>query len=1157
VSEPDNAVDFFVSHADADTPWAEWIAAELESDGYRVIVQAWDFRPGENSLARLDESLASCQHAVCVLSPTYVDTEVAARTAALRQGLDGKERALIPVRVADCPVPASLKSIIAIDLFGVEDKTEARRLLLAGVADHADRLPRHGYPGTPAARVRFPGVPQEVWELRGRRPDQFFTGRDDELVALHRALRADRPTAAIQVITGLGGIGKSRLAVEYAYRYSAAYDLVWLIRAEDPATLHSDYAELAQALGLPSDKDDQAVASLRQELRRRQNWLLVFDNAEEPDDIYRLLPDRHPGHVLITTRRQEWPHAETRRLGVLPVPSAVEYLQRRGKVADAAIAAELADALGRLPLMLAQAGSVIADGMPASDYLGLLREQAPELFAEGRTGDGHVTIASTWRVSLERLADRSPSAVALFQFASFLNADAIPLARLHASTGMPAELADALTSPFQLTKATRALSEYSLAETGDGLLSVHRMVQAVTRAELGEDEPFWCKVALTTTSAAFPLDVDNPKAWDACEALLPHALTCAEHAIRLNADATATVELLNRTAEYLLARGRIDLADPVISQALGVVEALNHDDLVVLSCRNTYGKVLLARGDLPAARTAQEGVYKARTDILGPRDPGTLRAGRDLVEVLYRQGYLIDARRLQDGLVDAFTSVLGEDDLETITARAYQATLMREAGQYARARAIEEQVIAVRSRVLGPEHPHTLNARGNLAATLAELGQLASARTIYEQLAEDAGRVLGAEHPYTLYARGNLAATLRELGQPANARAIYEQLIEATTRLLGPEHPTTLNARGSLALTLRELGQLANARAIYEQLIEATTRLLGPENPTTLNVRGSLAATLAELGRLANARTLYEQLVVDCGRVLGPLHLGTLTARGSLAATQCELGQLANACASYERLVEDSSRALGPEHPTTLRSLGSLAGTLRELGQPDVARTTLEQLVEDYSRVLGPEHPATLTARNELATTLRELGQLDDARAGYEQLGEDCDRILGPRHPTTLRIKGNLATTLSELGQLDVARTIQEEAAAIAEQTLGDEHRYTLNIKANLAATMSDQGDKSEAGTLLAKCLAISRRVFGIEHNVTSSIAWQLAENCGPYEQNKRRIIIIQNLGWLVNRPSDQLTAEQKRIKNAIKTSRQGKLRRDRKRNRKPRRSHR
>jgi tetratricopeptide (TPR) repeat protein len=1004
-------MDFFVSHADADAQWAEWIAAELENAGYGVIVKAWDFRPGENALARLDEALTVCRHAVCVLSPAYADSEVAARTAALRQGLEGKERALIPVRVADCPPPPLMGSIIAIDLFEVDDEEEARRRLLAGVADRVDRLPRGGYPGARAARVRFPGVLQEVWELRGHRPDPYFTGRDDELVALHHALRSGSPTAAIQVITGLGGIGKSRLAVEYAYRYGAAYDLVWWIRAEDRATLRSDYVELAQALGLPSDQDDQAVASLRQELRRRRDWLLVFDNAEEPDELFRLLPDRHSGHVLITTQRREWPHAETRHLGVLSAPAAVGYLQRRGKVADEANAAELAVALGRLPLMLVQAASVIADGMPASDYLDLLREQSPELFAEGRTEDDHVTIDSTWRVSVERLADRSPTALALFRLASFLNADAIPLARLKAWPGMPAELADALASPFQLTKATRALSEYSLAEASDGLLSVHRMVQAVTRTELGGDEPRWSKIALTTISAAFPQDVRDPKTWETCEAVLAHALTCAEHAVRLNTSTTTAMELLNRAAVYLLARGRIDLAGSVVAQALTIAEPLNQDDLVFLSCRNTYGQVLLARGDLPAARLSQEEVYKARTEILGPEDPDTLRAGRDLVEVLYRQGHPIDASQLQDRLVEAFTSVLGADDLETITSHAYQATLLRDAGQFAQARAIEEQVVEARSRVLGPEHPNTLTAKGNLATTLRELGKLGDARAIEEQVVEARSRVLGPEHPNTLAAKANLAVTLSELGKLGDARAIEEQVIEARSRVLGPEHPNTLAAKANLAVTLRELGKLGDACAIQEQVAEAA------------------------------------------------------------------------------------------------------------------------------NRVLGPEHPDTLAARNNLATTLSGLGKLGDARAIEEQVVETISRVLGPEHPDTLAARNNLATTLSGLGELGDAQAIAEETVATADRVLGEEHRVTLHSKVNLAMCLSRQGNNSAARSLLTKCLAISLRVFGKQHAISSAIAWRLAESCGPHEENKRRMIIIQNLSWLSNQRSDQLTAEQKRIKNALRGS--------------------
>jgi hypothetical protein len=165
--------------------------------------------------------------------------------------------------------------------------------------------------------------------------------------------------------------------------------------------MRGDYAELAGELGLPSEKDDQAIAALRQELRRRRDWLLIFDNAEDPGELFSLLPDRHQGHVLITSRRREWQHTEDRRLDVLSTEAAVGYLQQRGQVADAATARDLAEALGCLPLALAQAASVVAAGMAATDYLALLRQQSPELFTEGHPADHDMTIGSTWRVSVD------------------------------------------------------------------------------------------------------------------------------------------------------------------------------------------------------------------------------------------------------------------------------------------------------------------------------------------------------------------------------------------------------------------------------------------------------------------------------------------------------------------------------------------------------------------------------------------------------------------------------------------------------------------------------------------------------------------------------------------------------------------------------------
>ena len=459
-------------------------------------------------------------------------------------------------------------------------------------------------------------------------------------------------------------------------------------------------------------------------MRRRRNWLLIFDNAEDPGELFSLLSDRHQGHVLITSRRREWPHTEDRRLEILSIEAAVGYLQRRGQVADAVTARDLAETLGCLPLALAQAASVIAAGMAAIDYLALLRQQSPELFTEGHPADHEVTIGSTWRVSVDRVAQRSPAAVALFRLAAFLGADAIPLSRLVPTADMPAELAEALGSPFQRNKATAALGEYSLAETADGLLSIHRMVQAVTRSGLGTDEPRWASLALVAIATAFPGDVLNPGTWENCESLLAHALACTEHAGRLDVDVSATVSLLDRIARYLLARGRIDSATAVVAQARQLAEQLGREDLVSLSCRSTNGLLQLARGDYSAARITCDEVYRARTKVLGATDPETLRVGRDLVEAIYRQGDWTQAEKLQDQLVEAFTATLGPENLETITALAYQATILRATGHYAQARAIEERVLELRSQVLGQDHPDTLHATANLAITLHELGQL-------------------------------------------------------------------------------------------------------------------------------------------------------------------------------------------------------------------------------------------------------------------------------------------------------------------------------------------------------------------------------------------------------------------------------------------------
>ncbi|MBO3745844.1 tetratricopeptide repeat protein [Streptosporangiaceae bacterium NEAU-GS5] len=1009
MSDAEYTKDFFISHADADVHWAEWIAGELENNGYTVIHKGWDILPGHNLLAKIDEALSTCRHTLHVLSDKH-NADIAARTAALNQGLDGKDRALIPIRVSDGDIPPLLETLVTIDLRGAEE-SEARRRLLAGVAKQVERVARSGFPNKSAKKTRFPGDEPEVFQLRGKRAEPSFIGRDDMLTDLYRALRAGRPTSPIQAIVGLGGLGKTQLAVEYAFRHAAAYDVVWWVRAEDPATLRGDYAELATELDLPFDKDDQAIAALRQTLRRRKNWLLIFDNAEDPDELLPLLPDKTSGHVLITSRRPEWPHAEIKHLEVLPSAAATEYLRQWGGVSSSDTARDLAEALGGLPLALTHAASTIR-GMSASEYLDLLHRQSPELFAPGASGNHQATIASTWRVSFDHLAARSPSAVALFRLAAFLGAEAIPIDQILPVPDMPAELAQTLTDPFRRSDATQALGEYSLAKTGDGLMSIHRMVQAVTRAALGAEEPRWAGFALATMSIAFPIEVGDPAFWPACEPLLPHALSSAQHARRLHVDIAEAIDLLERIARYLLARGRLDQAAAVVEDALNSSKELPAEADEYLHCRNTQGLILLNQGDHHGACLAQEEVYQTRIRKRGDSDLDTLRAGRDLVEALFRQGQWMQATELQNQLVDAFTAVLGTEDLETVKAVAYQATLLRTAGHYWQARTLEEQVLEARRRILGGEHPDTLTAIGNLAGTLHAQGEYHRAHALQEQVLEARRRILGNEHPATLTAISILAGTLHVQGEYHRARTLQEQVLEARRRILGNEHPDTLTAISNLAGTLHAQGEYHHARTLQEQALEAKRRILGNEHPDTLTAIGNLAGNLSAQGEHHHARTLQEQALEARRRLLGNEHPDTLTAIGNLAGTLHAQGEYHRAHALQEQVLEARRRLLGDEHPATLTAIGDLAGTLSAQGEHHRAHALREQALEARRRILGNEHPDTLTSLINFAISLHVLGETEKAHGLIVEALAVSKRIHGQRNPLTSHIAWKLVSIL-------------------------------------------------------------------------------------------------------------------------------------------------
>jgi len=692
----------------------------------------------------MQQAAAQAERTIAVLSADFLAAPFTAPewAAAFAGDPTGALGLLLPVRVGACEPKGLLPQIVYIDLLGVEGRNAARDVLLAGVKrDRAKPAAEPAFPGASASarrreiakEPRFPGALPPVWNLPHRNP--HFTGREELIGRLHGNLTAGAPTALTQTaaIHGLGGVGKTQLAIEYAYRCQDDYDVGWWLRAEDPLLLAGDCVALARALQLDEqDAREQAVviAAVRRWLEEHGRWLLVYDNAEDPKVVRDALPRAPTGHVLITSRNPAWGGiARPLPLDRWPRAESVRFLGERRGEADERAADRVADALGDLPLALEQAAAYCEQtGTTLAAYADLLQQgYGRELWQEPR--DLERTVAAVWELSFAKVAADSPAAAALLKLCAFLAPDDIPLDALRAGAArLPEPLPAVAGRPVAFDTAVGALLRYSLARRDGGMLSIHRLVQAVTRDRLAaEEQGRWAECAATLMNDALPGFPHN--AFDAGIAALydrlqPHALAAAEHAEAGGVALAAAVRLLNQLGFYRRMRADLAPARAAYQRALAIGEkAFGPDHPDVATCVNNLGLVLTDLGDLDGAREAYQRALAIDEKVSGPDHPSVA----------------IDVNNL--GL------------------------LLQDLGDLDGARKAYQRALAIDEKAFGPAHPKVAIRVNNLGTVLQELGDLDGAREAYQRALAIFEKVFGADHPHTRTARGNLS-TLAESAQP-------------------------------------------------------------------------------------------------------------------------------------------------------------------------------------------------------------------------------------------------------------------------------------------------------------------------------------------------------------------------------------------------------
>ena len=385
-------IDFFISYNKADISWAEWITWQLKDAGYTTVLQAWDFRPGSNFVLEMNQAASETKRTIAVLSPDYLNALCTQPewAAAFAQDPTGEKGTLLPVRVQKCNLKGLFTPIIYIDLVNL-DETAARDTLLQGI--NREPILPSGEPAFPggstssmAEKPRFPGALPPTWNVpHNRNPN--FTGREEHLASLKMSLSSGKPAALTQAIHGLGGVGKTQLALEYAFRNLAEYDIVWWVSSKERATLAAGYASLADALDLPEKEaadQELIVQAVKHWLEQHPKWLLVFDNVTDPADVRNYIPHGQMGHVLITSRNANWRGTATPlNAKVLERSESVDFLLKRTGYTDREVADALAEALGDLPLALEQASAYIEQtSMSLEAYRKLFQSRREDLWGE-------------------------------------------------------------------------------------------------------------------------------------------------------------------------------------------------------------------------------------------------------------------------------------------------------------------------------------------------------------------------------------------------------------------------------------------------------------------------------------------------------------------------------------------------------------------------------------------------------------------------------------------------------------------------------------------------------------------------------------------------------------------------------------------------------
>ncbi|MBL7261518.1 tetratricopeptide repeat protein [Paractinoplanes lichenicola] len=718
-------------------------------------------------------------------------------------------------------------------------------------------------------------VPVPVPGLVGlpKLPVKSFVGRDEELAELGRLVEAGAGVVAqSQAVHGLGGVGKSELALQYAHTHRREYPLVWWVNADSPESIESGLAELAYRLHpdarIVAQEPDAAGWAVGW-LQAHPGWLLILDNVERREDVDGLLADLADGHVVITTRRDVgWERVTDGclRVEVLTPVAAVALLVRLSEQPDEATAAVLAGELGCLPLALQQAGAYLRQTRtPIASYLRRLREDPGGVLGSVAAGDSaRRAVAQVWSVTLEQIGGQSAIAARLLRVLSCLGPDPVPRDVL---AGLDLEA-------VAVDQGLGVLASYNMITLSETTVSVHRLVQAVVADHLrhtsasspGEQDATSehgdvLSATIRALKAAAPSGNAGqlPATWPQWSALAPHIaaveLVCPE-----DIGGVDLGFLLNECAVFEQSQGRYRNAFRQKQRSLTLYEAaLGPDHRHVATALDNLANSMQLLGRAAEAEPLHRRALTISETALGPDHPSVAITMNNLANSLQELGRAAEAESLLRRALTISETALGPDHPSVATRLNNLALGLRALGRAAEAESLLRRALTISETALGPHHPDVATTLNNLASSLQALDRAAEAEPLLRRALTISETALGPHHPDVATTLNNLALSLQALDRAAEAEPLLRRALTIAETALGPHHPSVAITLNNLASSLHALGRAAEAEPLLRRALTISETALGPHHPNVTIARKNLASSLQALGRVAEAEPLLRR----------------------------------------------------------------------------------------------------------------------------------------------------------------------------------------------------------------------------------------------------------------------------------------------------------